>query len=178
MKKQLSVALALVSLAFVPVSSQAYTVNLDGTTATGIDDLEIGPTSYDVTFLTTSANALYGANPNQIFPFPDQMLAERAVVFAVVALNDSIAEFVGSTADSGERQFNIGWGVNDVETGIWTTNATYLNNWLGPGDRELVGFNTPVVYADFNVAVIPVPAAVWLFGSALGVLGWLRRKAT
>jgi hypothetical protein len=24
---------------------------------------------------------------------------------------------------------------------------------------------------------IPVPAAVWLFGSALGVLGWLRRRA-
>jgi hypothetical protein len=27
-------------------------------------------------------------------------------------------------------------------------------------------------------AVVPVPAAVWLFGSALGILGWMRRKAT
>jgi hypothetical protein len=26
-------------------------------------------------------------------------------------------------------------------------------------------------------AVIPVPAAVWLFGSALGLLGWVRRRA-
>lgn len=26
--------------------------------------------------------------------------------------------------------------------------------------------------------IVPVPAAVWLFASALGVLGWLRRKAT
>jgi hypothetical protein len=24
--------------------------------------------------------------------------------------------------------------------------------------------------------VIPVPASVWLFGSALGLLGWMRRK--
>ncbi len=29
--------------------------------------------------------------------------------------------------------------------------------------------------ADGDVAV-PVPAAVWLFGSALGLLGWMRRK--
>jgi hypothetical protein len=27
-----------------------------------------------------------------------------------------------------------------------------------------------------DVAVVPVPAAVWLFGSALGLLGWLRRR--
>ena len=26
-------------------------------------------------------------------------------------------------------------------------------------------------------AVIPIPATVWLFGSALEMLGWIRRKA-
>jgi hypothetical protein len=26
------------------------------------------------------------------------------------------------------------------------------------------------------VNVVPIPAAVWLFGSALAGLGWLRRK--
>lgn len=29
---------------------------------------------------------------------------------------------------------------------------------------------------EVTVAPVPVPAAVWLFGSALGLLGWLRRK--
>jgi hypothetical protein len=31
---------------------------------------------------------------------------------------------------------------------------------------------------DIEVAPIPGPAAVWLLGSALGVLGWMRRRAT
>jgi len=29
-----------------------------------------------------------------------------------------------------------------------------------------------------NVSVVPVPAAAWLFASALGMLGWMRRKST
>lgn len=28
----------------------------------------------------------------------------------------------------------------------------------------------------YGAAVVPVPAAVWLFGSALGLLGWIRRR--
>ncbi len=29
-----------------------------------------------------------------------------------------------------------------------------------------------------NVSAVPIPAAVWLFGSGLGLLGWMRRKVT
>ncbi|MGI9308873.1 MAG: VPLPA-CTERM sorting domain-containing protein, partial [Gammaproteobacteria bacterium] len=28
-----------------------------------------------------------------------------------------------------------------------------------------------------SVSLVPLPAAVWLFGSALAGLGWMRRKA-
>ncbi len=31
---------------------------------------------------------------------------------------------------------------------------------------------------DFEQFILPVPAAAWLFGSAIGLLGWLRRKGT
>ncbi len=34
-----------------------------------------------------------------------------------------------------------------------------------------------VFYDNVRIEVVPVPAAVWLFGSALGLLGWVKRKA-
>jgi hypothetical protein len=36
---------------------------------------------------------------------------------------------------------------------------------------------SPVLGTYLVRATIPIPAAVWLFGSALGVMGWMRRKA-
>lgn len=41
----------------------------------------------------------------------------------------------------------------------------------GDGDAVLVGAETT------SMSVIPVPAAVWLLSSGLGLLGWLRRRA-
>jgi len=46
-------------------------------------------------------------------------------------------------------------------------------NWL------ITGGNVATFYIDnISVSAIPIPAAVWLFGSALAGLGWIRRKTT
>ncbi len=58
---------------------------------------------------------------------------------------------------------SIGGGSLVMQSSLWNT--------LGSG-----GTSTGGVELVFNV--VPVPAAVWLFGSALGLLGWVRRRAT
>ena len=37
-------------------------------------------------------------------------------------------------------------------------------------------FNSRAIVSG-NVSAVPIPAAVWLFGSGLGLLGWFRKKA-
>ncbi len=53
--------------------------------------------------------------------------------------------------------------------GVASTLGILLNFDLSAGDTAT--FDTR-----FEVTVVPVPAAFWLFGSALGMLGWMRRK--
>jgi hypothetical protein len=53
-----------------------------------------------------------------------------------------------------------------------TTFSTRLS-FLGSGGADALSFT-----GRFEITeVIPVPAAVWLLGSALGLLGWVRRRA-
>ena len=46
---------------------------------------------------------------------------------------------------------------------------------ITPGSYEWSWANDSITLN--AVAPVPIPAAVWLFGSALGLLGWMRRKA-
>jgi len=40
-----------------------------------------------------------------------------------------------------------------------------------------VDFNTEFATISMSPVLIPVPAAIWLFASAIGLLGWLKRRA-
>ena len=63
----------------------------------------------------------------------------------------------GITVDS----FNA-WSEDIDTTGPFIASAKFQSTGTG-------------VQSDW-VGVVPIPAAVWLFGSALGALGWMRRK--
>jgi hypothetical protein len=47
---------------------------------------------------------------------------------------------------------------------------------LLPSSQSPSYYTWAVHDGDISAAVVPVPPALWLFGSALGLLGWMRRK--
>ena len=54
-----------------------------------------------------------------------------------------------------------------------------LGNLLFLPPSSLLQFSTsqgPMTIASAELSVIPIPATVWLFGSSLGLLGWMRRR--
>ena len=98
-----------------------------------------------------------------------------------------------NNADGGTITISINGETQHVfDVGSITGNTTLTDSFLGTysaattGNYELDFYFTrrflnftPVInhyLDDVSVSAVPVPAAVWLFGSALAGLGWLRRS--
>jgi len=63
---------------------------------------------------------------------------------------------------------------SDHSSSLMQLVLAYNDNALYTGDSD---FDDMLVRADFRVAAVPVPAAVWLFGSGLlGLIGMARRR--
>jgi len=60
----------------------------------------------------------------------------------------------------------------DIQPNVRAINAAGVT---GFGDYSLSSTGVNTYGGSFQV--VPIPAAVWLFGSGLGLLGWFRRKA-
>ena len=60
-------------------------------------------------------------------------------------------------------------GAPCTNDGSWNGTTLVMSN----ASSAVAGYGITLV----KQAAIPVPAAVWLFGSALGLLGWVRRKS-
>jgi len=93
-------------------------------------------------------------------------------------------EVVISAWDSGDALITqTSANVNDLGEG-WHT-MQFGSEWSGisrlsySGQQEESFESGSYIYLDnIKVNVVPIPAAVWLFGSGLGLLGWIRRRKT
>jgi len=170
MKFKLTVLLAtfVVTMGLLLGASAAQAqVSLEGDTATGIQNLDVGGTLYNVAFLSTTATDLYGPAPNPIFDFPGDSSAYDALESVNAALNASIAERVGPSSDEGSRFYNIGWQMRD-DVSIDTKLGQFSLAWVEEIWSQ--GFDDEVIYADFTSAG-PPPDQVAIGGSVTGLVG-------
>ncbi len=168
-------------------TAQAATVNLDGLTAISIDNLLLpvrtpaGDFYYDVTFVFGDAFSIYG--PDLDFQFSGLDAAEFAMTEIVDAFefNSTVPQSIGTSFADNSDVFFIPYGLDDDKALVENVNANYNDvseRWQQIAASESVLPSDPRWFAIIEPSnPVPVPAAVWLFGSALGFLGWMRRKA-
>ena len=128
----------------------------------GADDYAVVLVDADSNFLTSNGNLVIGNGG--------------------IGLNNVVivSQRQGTDANFGISNSYIN-GVALWDLGGDVQNNMSLDNVIGC--TQLVGDdvdiqNVRLQQCAFNTSVIPIPAAAWLFGSGIAVLGWLRRKVT
>lgn len=81
----------------------------------------------------------------------------------------------GDDAFSDTNQTDPNAGIRNLQTAYAFGLRSFDGSTLSIGTDVAPGL---AGYEEMLFQVVPVPAAAWLFGSALGLLGWARRRAS
>ena len=87
----------------------------------------------------------------------------------------------GSTLEEGSQNLLFSFLATDSAPFLFAPRGAFDSSALGNYQFAITVstggiINFPVEAVAMEVQVVPVPAAVWLFGSALGLLAWVRRR--
>ena len=176
-------AVCLVTTAILTTAAQSATVHYDpfNYRVIAIEGLEIGGNTYNVDFEAIDQGngkySTFGGNTTYWTTLIE-------VIGAGTAINDvlnnepgtPLLQIPGQIANSFIDSYMI--HIDPGASELFTNVTEPLNpNWIHAGSApEFPGVLTAWSLA--GAGTIPVPAAIWLFGSGLGLLGWMRRKTT
>ena len=174
-------ALFMMSGAWGATATTAPCTAVPGETcASVVTGVTVDGSIYTVSFAAGSYTDL---NTGGNFPFADSDPQDEANALSardqiLAALDGAGATRVGSEGSVVDPfiNFYVPYGFA-ISGDIRTKAAQHTGGsptWFAFNGLPPVG--DEVAYATFSV--VPVPAAVWLFGSALGMLGWIRRRSS
>ena len=161
-------------------TAQAATVIIDPnnpTQATGIDNLDIEGTAYNVAFTATEtvADDVYDDFPGT-FDFTNSAAANEAANAVNIELNQAGAQTVGAGGSAGVPFYRIGYDSGTVGEDIpmvifWEALKDDLDPWVTNIDPDGDSYNFGKrMWADFTLAG-PQPDPVTIGGSVTGLEG-------
>jgi probable HAF family extracellular repeat protein len=154
-------------------NSTANGVSADGSVVVGSSFSASGKQSYR----WTSAGGMVGLDDlpgSHSLNFAEGVSADGSVVVG----RRFDGAFVWTQANGMQRLMDV--LLAQSATGL--TDWTLLDAWDISADGQWI-VGTGINPSGFNEAflaniAVPIPPAAWLFGSALGILGWMRRRRT
>jgi hypothetical protein len=148
-----------------------YTGNGDAILSFGSAQTVLGGYFTNVTY--TYLAMVYGIDGNET-PFVKGPFEEGDFLMLTITGLGSGGESLGSL------DFLLADGANVLDTWAWFDTSGLgevhgLDFVLSSSDNGLFGMNTPAYFAVDSLSIVPLPAGVWLFISALGALGFRKR---
>ena len=167
------------SLVGVSSSVISESSTIDSSLLSGVDFyISMGP---NVDFTTTELNVLKGflAGGGSIF-----LMGENVTASSNTGINSALT-FLGSNINIVNDALDPGWNITtNIDTDPFNTDVssfTFADASEVTGGTSLIGTKTDgtTFIAYEEVTAVPVPPALWLFGSGLlGLIGISRRKKT
>jgi hypothetical protein len=156
-------ALGAILLLVVGSANAATIVYSSPGVVTGIGGLDIGGTLYNVDFEAT-AYSTFGGEVD-FWSTANEAITASGVINAILTAEGDV-----DVNNEDLYVYHVIWG--DGCCAEESVNSSGI--WAGTGGIPAAPY-APIATA---WSVVPVPAAVWLFGSALAGLGWFRRRQT